>query len=235
MGLDPALAKGKPGKDGELVPRLRVPVIPLALRLALGLPLLASGLFVAALPWSRARIPIWIFPHGLTLIGLALVVLALDAPPEGADRIPDGPLANRRLLRLGALLAAINSPLGFYLTMGAELRTVGPQAFVAAVAAINLLAAWAVGIFTPRRLGPRAVGFSPGRIDDERLLALHAATLSRPVVCPFCREAVDPGSSVACTGCETLHHDECWRENGRCTTYACGGTRAADFAGTRLA
>jgi hypothetical protein len=29
---------------------------------------------------------------------------------------------------------------------------------------------------------------------------------------------------VACSSCETLHHQECWQEaGGVCTTYACGG------------
>lgn len=47
-------------------------------------------------------------------------------------------------------------------------------------------------------------------------------------VCPFCRDAIDAAAqdAVACEGCATLHHGECWAENGRCTVRGCEQVRA---------
>jgi hypothetical protein len=41
-------------------------------------------------------------------------------------------------------------------------------------------------------------------------------------VCPYCRTkagADDP--SIACEGCGTLHHADCYAENGGCTIFGC--------------
>lgn len=48
--------------------------------------------------------------------------------------------------------------------------------------------------------------------------------------CPFCRDEVDAWTedAVACAGCATLHHTECWAENrGRCTVRGCEGKQGA--------
>jgi hypothetical protein len=49
-----------------------------------------------------------------------------------------------------------------------------------------------------------------------------------PQVCPFCRDGIDADAqdAVACEGCATLHHGECWAENGRCTVRGCEQVRA---------
>lgn len=47
-------------------------------------------------------------------------------------------------------------------------------------------------------------------------------------VCPFCRDGIDADArdAVACEGCATLHHGDCWAENGRCTVRGCEQVRA---------
>ena len=46
----------------------------------------------------------------------------------------------------------------------------------------------------------------------------------RSLRCPFCRSAVLPSQDgIVCSACGIPHHCECWRLNGRCTTYGCIG------------
>ena len=42
--------------------------------------------------------------------------------------------------------------------------------------------------------------------------------------CPVCGTVM--AASVRCEACRTPHHSECWQYMGRCSTYACKGTRA---------
>src|SRR5512140_1292554 len=43
-------------------------------------------------------------------------------------------------------------------------------------------------------------------------------------VCPYCQTPIAAGAEVVvCPDCGTTHHAECWRENGRCTTFGCDG------------
>jgi hypothetical protein len=44
--------------------------------------------------------------------------------------------------------------------------------------------------------------------------------------CPVCGTAMT-AHTVRCVACRTPHHPECWSYMGRCSTYACKGTRAA--------
>ena len=41
------------------------------------------------------------------------------------------------------------------------------------------------------------------------------------VICPYCGDAIDM-PLVICVDCRTPHHEDCFRENGLCTIYACG-------------
>ncbi len=52
-------------------------------------------------------------------------------------------------------------------------------------------------------------------------LAITAGT--DHAVCPFCRDAValDGDDVMACEGCNTVHHTECYAEAGGCTIYGC--------------
>ena len=44
-------------------------------------------------------------------------------------------------------------------------------------------------------------------------------------VCPYCQTPIKAGAAAAvCPDCRATHHAECWRENGRCTTFGCMGT-----------
>jgi len=40
--------------------------------------------------------------------------------------------------------------------------------------------------------------------------------------CPFCLSPIKPDEETrACPDCGTIHHGECWHENGGCTVYGC--------------
>ena len=42
--------------------------------------------------------------------------------------------------------------------------------------------------------------------------------------CPYCMTKIEPGvATVVCPQCGIPHHADCWRENGRCTTFGCQG------------
>jgi len=42
--------------------------------------------------------------------------------------------------------------------------------------------------------------------------------------CPFCHERLKYNDAVvACSECNTFHHESCWNENRGCTTYQCHG------------
>lgn len=50
-------------------------------------------------------------------------------------------------------------------------------------------------------------------------------------LCPYCRFPIQAGERVVvCPECGMPHHQGCWYDNGRCTTYGCTGTadRLAD-------
>ena len=47
-------------------------------------------------------------------------------------------------------------------------------------------------------------------------------------VCRVCGAPMGRPGIVFCRRCRTPHHEECWRYNGRCSTYACGEKRARD-------
>lgn len=44
--------------------------------------------------------------------------------------------------------------------------------------------------------------------------------------CPFCHQALpgkggEPGPTVRCVGCDTLHHAECWQDHRGCAVFSC--------------
>lgn len=45
-------------------------------------------------------------------------------------------------------------------------------------------------------------------------------------VCRICGATLAEGAVVRCAKCATPHHQDCWQFNGRCSTFACGETRA---------
>ena len=53
-----------------------------------------------------------------------------------------------------------------------------------------------------------------------------APVSSKPVrgQCPYCRQKIDVESEIVlCIICKTAHHEECWKETGRCSIFGCSG------------
>jgi TM2 domain-containing membrane protein YozV len=50
------------------------------------------------------------------------------------------------------------------------------------------------------------------------------------VVCPYCRDAIEQEESqaVVCPGCGTIHHSDCFEENGGCTVFGCSAAPAPE-------
>lgn len=47
--------------------------------------------------------------------------------------------------------------------------------------------------------------------------------------CPYCRFAIKPGIPVLeCPRCRSLHHAECWSDNGGCSVLGCAAAPAAE-------
>jgi hypothetical protein len=44
------------------------------------------------------------------------------------------------------------------------------------------------------------------------------------VICPYCREAIEAATALACDACATVVHVECAALHGGCTTFACPGS-----------
>ena len=50
--------------------------------------------------------------------------------------------------------------------------------------------------------------------------------------CPYCQLPIKQESeTVQCRSCKALHHQECWKENGGCTTFGCQETSFRTPAG----
>src|SRR4051812_40933404 len=42
--------------------------------------------------------------------------------------------------------------------------------------------------------------------------------------CPYCRFALDEGEAITeCSSCHSVHHADCWKENGGCAVASCPG------------
>jgi len=49
--------------------------------------------------------------------------------------------------------------------------------------------------------------------------------------CPYCQTQFRPGEHAhVCPQCHIPHHEDCWRENGGCTTFGCTGQIPAGHA-----
>ena len=45
--------------------------------------------------------------------------------------------------------------------------------------------------------------------------------------CPYCLSPIgEAESKVRCPVCGVVHHEECWRDNGKCSVYGCDGWQA---------
>ena len=64
----------------------------------------------------------------------------------------------------------------------------------------------------------------PRREREVRIRLSEHDRAEEPVsqTCPFCLSPIESTENTrACPRCETVHHHECWRENGGCTVYGC--------------
>ena len=49
--------------------------------------------------------------------------------------------------------------------------------------------------------------------------------------CPYCQSLITNNErTVYCEICGIPHHENCWQENGGCTTYGCRGHQGSDFS-----
>ncbi|RPH35887.1 MAG: hypothetical protein EHM91_16690, partial [Planctomycetota bacterium] len=55
-------------------------------------------------------------------------------------------------------------------------------------------------------------------------IVLEEVRVSGAAACPVCGTSMSRGF-VRCESCRTPHHHECWSYMGRCSTYACRGSR----------
>ncbi len=45
-------------------------------------------------------------------------------------------------------------------------------------------------------------------------------------LCAYCQYPIKQNSNIIlCAACKSPHHQECWNENGGCTTFACNSNR----------
>lgn len=81
-----------------------------------------------------------------------------------------------------------------------------------AVAAAGALA----GLLLLRGVARRAPGAAEGEV------AVAPGTELIGGLCPFCGDLIKgAGLVLPCPSCRAVHHAECWRENGGCTTLGC--------------
>jgi hypothetical protein len=59
--------------------------------------------------------------------------------------------------------------------------------------------------------------------EDQQVGLFHVMAATGSQSCPYCRGIFDPSieSIVKCSQCGTLIHQQCWQENGQCTTWGC--------------
>ncbi len=73
-------------------------------------------------------------------------------------------------------------------------------------------------------LGPTQTAPAPIPFDEpgEPVEMKSEASPTKGRNCPYCQCEIDAGErSIVCPTCGIPHHEECWQENGGCTTYGC--------------
>lgn len=66
---------------------------------------------------------------------------------------------------------------------------------------------------------------APEAREEAGLAVSGLGIATAPGECSYCGDGLAGAANVLCVRCLTPHHQDCWRELGRCTTYACPGTR----------
>lgn len=84
----------------------------------------------------------------------------------------------------------------------------------------------AVGDVTPRVCpgAPELLARVLERAEKERahLKGVKDLSVKIALACTYCHAALSRGDAVYCASCLAPHHDECFREHGRCTAPGCG-------------
>lgn len=66
------------------------------------------------------------------------------------------------------------------------------------------------------------IAFVRYQLDAEKWSEIEVAGQT---LCPYCRSAIGEQDEVArCRKCRTVHHEDCWQEQGRCSVFGCGST-----------
>jgi hypothetical protein len=66
------------------------------------------------------------------------------------------------------------------------------------------------------------IGFVRYLLDAEKWSEIERAVQT---LCPYCRAILEEQDAVArCRKCRTVHHEECWHEQGRCSVFGCANT-----------
>lgn len=73
----------------------------------------------------------------------------------------------------------------------------------------------------------RILDLIPG-IEEIRQIQVSAVThqIATDTVCQVCGASLMSAPIVRCAKCATPHHEDCWKFNGRCSTFGCGETRS---------
>ncbi len=235
---------------GGVVGGLGCAVIMAFPALAIGLPVLETVLLYAnANPWFQgaclavAASVICFFTSPVVAGLVHAVTRALELPglrpPTPRSTFPDPPMhlflggwtasGLCAVLALPLLMAGILLDLVGNLPPPTSLLWVAPVVFTT-VAGLALPALAGKAPAALPGIRPEAPALPPSR-RTELVARLGAGDVS----CPYCGSPVTEAGTVACNGCEALHHGECWREAGVCTTYACGQRRATPIGALLLA
>jgi len=81
----------------------------------------------------------------------------------------------------------------------------------------------------------RARDLVPAALRVTGLGAVRAAVAGAQETCPYCHDGLGSlleAPTLRCTGCDSLHHVECWREHGGCALQGCRRAPRRDAAAT---
>lgn len=199
--------------------------------LTCGLSIMALGLQIFASWVGDAHAPAWVLSFALFFVGIGVTTLSLLPPLfESPEHSPTTRRRRRwihyAITRAALAMVAINMPLAAYMAGLAQVARLPDWLILGISLAANLLAL-VIAVGTTPGARPRQLA----ALEESTLLRWHAAALDVDVRCPYCSTEVSPGGAACCRSCETLHHQECWREFGGCSVFACGDHAAQAMDG----
>jgi hypothetical protein len=105
-------------------------------------------------------------------------------------------------------------------------RPEGPPKFFAAMLAFLLIRVLIEFKRERPRVQERVHPLRHQKVVQKKGVRMEELQLLSEGTCQVCGTTMK-SNTVRCQTCQTPHHPECWRYLGRCSTYACKGTRAA--------